>query len=84
MRRASAWRIRQPLSTQGGTMAGKDAKIEHEPENSETDANRLEDSAFVERLVADGASRLTAERIVAIQQGGAEPGRARRHTQARR
>jgi hypothetical protein len=37
----------------------------------------------VERLVADGASRLTAERIVAIERGLAEVGRARRHTTAR-
>jgi len=35
-------------------------------------------------LVADGASRLTAERIIAIERGDAEPGRARRHTQSRR
>lgn len=37
----------------------------------------------VEQLVARGASRLTAERIVAIERGDAEPGRARPHTQAR-
>ena len=36
--------------------------------------------ATVERLVADGASRLTAERIVAIERGLEEVGRARRHT----
>lgn len=38
----------------------------------------------VEQLVAQGTSRLTAERIVAIERGDAEPGRARPHTQARR
>jgi hypothetical protein len=37
----------------------------------------------VERLVAEGTSRLTAERIVAIEQGLAEPGRARRHVTSR-
>jgi hypothetical protein len=37
----------------------------------------------VERLVEAGASRLTAERIVAIERGLAEVGRARRHTTAR-
>jgi hypothetical protein len=44
---------------------------------------RLTDDAFVERLVERGVSRLTAHRIVAIQRGSAEPGRARRHAQAR-
>jgi len=37
----------------------------------------------VERLVADGASRLTAERIVAIERGLERVGRARRHTAGR-
>jgi hypothetical protein len=37
----------------------------------------------VERLVADGASRLTAERIVAIERGVETVGRARRHAVAR-
>jgi hypothetical protein len=37
----------------------------------------------VERLVEGGASRLTAERIVAIDRGLAEVGRARRHATAR-
>jgi hypothetical protein len=48
----------------------------------------LNDSAeatgLVQRLVAEGASRLTAERIAAIERGDAEPGRARRHPQSRR
>jgi hypothetical protein len=35
---------------------------------------------MVAELVAAGVSRLTAERTVEIQQGEAEPGRARRHT----
>jgi hypothetical protein len=37
----------------------------------------------VDRLVEEGASRLTAERIVAIERGLAEVGRARRHPMAR-
>jgi hypothetical protein len=37
----------------------------------------------VARLVERGSSRLTAERIVAIQHGMADPGRARRHTPTR-
>jgi hypothetical protein len=65
-------------------MPGKEAKIEHEREHSDPDRNHLEDSALVDHLVAGGASRLTAERIVAIERGEAEPGRARRHVQARR
>jgi len=51
---------------------------------TEAEARRLDRFARVERLVAGGASRLTAERIVAIERGEAEPGRARRHTQSRR
>jgi len=45
---------------------------------------KLGAGAAVERLVADGTSRLTAERIVAIEQGLAEPGRARPHVTSRR
>jgi hypothetical protein len=37
----------------------------------------------VDRLVENGMSRLTAERIVAINRDGAEPGRARAHAPAR-
>jgi hypothetical protein len=51
---------------------------------SQAEAKRLHRLARVERLVASGASRLTAERIVAIERGEAEPGRARRHTPPRR
>ncbi|MDQ4082154.1 MAG: hypothetical protein M3123_04600 [Actinomycetota bacterium] len=39
----------------------------------------LSDAELVRRLVASGMSRLTAERVVAIERGNAEPGRARRH-----
>jgi hypothetical protein len=37
----------------------------------------------VARLVEAGSSRLSAERIVAIERGTAEAGRARRHSPAR-
>jgi hypothetical protein len=47
------------------------------------DMKTLSSATIVERLVFGGASRLTAERIVAIERG-AEPGRARPHTNARR
>jgi hypothetical protein len=50
----------------------------------EADWTKLSDTAIVERLIAGGASRLTAERIVAIERGEAEPGRARTRTHARR
>jgi hypothetical protein len=39
---------------------------------------------MVAELVAAGVSRLTAERTVEIQQGEAEPGRARRHTSGKK
>jgi hypothetical protein len=45
---------------------------------------KISAAAAVERLVADGTSRLSAERIVAIEQGLAEPGRARTHVMSRR
>jgi hypothetical protein len=44
----------------------------------------LRESEVVDRLVEAGASRLTAERIVEIERGDAEPGRARPHSMARR
>jgi hypothetical protein len=44
----------------------------------------LSNQAIVERLVESGVSRLSAERIVAVQRGGVEPGRARRHAQGHR
>jgi hypothetical protein len=52
-------------------------------EVTEAEAKMLTWASPVERLVAGGISRLSAERIVEIEQGSAEPGRARRHTQAR-
>lgn len=49
---------------------------------SET-AARIEGIDRVEQLVAEGKSRLTAQRIVEIERGATEPSRARRHAQAR-
>jgi len=46
-------------------------------------AARLTDAELVELLVSDGASRVTAHRIVAIERGAAEPSRARRHAMSR-
>jgi len=65
-------------------MAAKEGTSEPEGELSASEDNRPDRSALVERLVAQGASRLTAERTVAIQQGDDAPGRARRRSQARR
>lgn len=53
-------------------------------EITEAEVKMLGGAALVERLVAGGVSRLSAERMVAIEQGIAEPGRARPHMQARR
>jgi hypothetical protein len=44
----------------------------------------LSNAMIVERLVASGFSRLSADRIVAVQRGQVEPGRARRHAQGHR
>ena len=49
-------------------------------ETGATQARAHSPTTMVAELVAAGVSRLTAERTVEIQQGEAEPGRARRHT----
>jgi hypothetical protein len=46
-------------------------------------ATRLEAIERVEQLIAQGKSRLTAERIVEIERGATEPSRARRHPTSR-
>lgn len=53
-------------------------------EMSDGEFRRLTGAGLVDRLVAGGMSRLSAERIVAIERGSAEPSRARTHSQARR
>ena len=52
-------------------------------EMTEVELRMLSTPALVDRLVDSGISRLSAERMVAIERGDAEAGRARRHTQAR-
>ena len=64
-------------------MAENEENTGREGEASDSEAKRLDRVALIERLVASGVSRLTAERMVVIQ-GGDEPGRARRRPQARR
>jgi hypothetical protein len=44
------------------------------------EAKALSDDDLVRRLVAAGTSRVTAERIVAVERHSVEPTRARRHT----
>jgi hypothetical protein len=51
---------------------------------SDWEVSRLRDWEVVDRLVEAGSSRLTAERMVEIERGEAEPGRARPHSMARR
>jgi hypothetical protein len=53
-------------------------------EITEVELRVLSSPALVDRLVGSGISRLSAERMVAIERGSAEAGRARRHTQAHR
>ncbi len=50
---------------------------------SKARAELLSDQELVELLTAEGASRLTAARIVAIERDGGEAGRARRHMRTR-
>jgi hypothetical protein len=45
----------------------------------QAEAERLSTAALVERLVASGMSRLTATRMVELERGDEEVGRARRH-----
>jgi hypothetical protein len=51
---------------------------------SEPELAELSPSVLVDRLIARGVSRLTAERFVEIQRGTGEPGRARSHPISRR
>jgi hypothetical protein len=44
----------------------------------------LSNAMIVERLVESGFSRVSADRIVAVQRGQVEPGRARRHAHGHR
>jgi hypothetical protein len=53
-------------------------------EIGEMDLRVLSSTVVVAQLVARGVSRLTAERLVEIERGDAEPGRARPHAVARR
>jgi hypothetical protein len=68
----------------GGTARDSKADRLAEIEISEADLNTLSTPVLVDRLVARGFSRLTAQRFVEIQRGTGEAGRARPHAVARR
>jgi hypothetical protein len=51
---------------------------------SQSDMEVLSTAVLVDRLVAGGVSRLTAERFLEIQRGSGEAGRARPHLLSRR
>ena len=50
----------------------------------DAEAKRLSSEMIVERLVAAGTSRLSAERIVAVERGAETSSRARPHPTSRR
>jgi hypothetical protein len=50
---------------------------------TDSELRRLRDWEVVDLLIEAGSSRLTAERMVEIERGEAEPGRARHHTARR-
>jgi hypothetical protein len=50
---------------------------------TEEQVRELSSATLVDRLVATGSSRLSAERIVAIERGLADAGRARSHAKGR-
>ena len=49
-----------------------------------SELRHLSNAMIVDRLVDSGVSHLSAHRIVAVQRGQVEPGRARRHAQSHR
>lgn len=51
---------------------------------TEADLKSFGAAVLVERLMTGGVSRLSAERMVAINSGSAEPSRARARMQSRR
>jgi hypothetical protein len=53
-------------------------------EIAHSEVHWLSNAMIVERLCDSGVSRLSAERIVAVQRGEVEPGRARRHATGHR
>ena len=69
---------RDKVELRGGVVGvGRFGKVEI----AAADVNALSN---IEQLVARGASRLTAARILEIERGDDAPGRALPHTQARR
>ncbi len=63
----------------GGTAENGNAALLGKLGMADAQTKLLTSTVLVERLVARGFSRLTAERFAEIQRGTGEPGRARRH-----
>ena len=63
----------------GGTAENGNAALLGKLEMADAQTKLLTSTVLVERLVARGFSRLTAERFAEIQRVTGEPGRARRH-----
>jgi hypothetical protein len=70
------------MAVQGETESGVTLFGVLEIRNSEL--RYLSNAMIVERLVESGVSRVSADRIVAVQRGQVEPGRARRHGHSHR
>jgi hypothetical protein len=68
----------------GRTASGSNSNGLAGLEISESELKLHSDTVLVARLMAQGVSRLTAERFVEIQRGTGESGRARPHAVARR
>jgi hypothetical protein len=74
-------RARRHLTGKGCVIARKETNGKIEIADAEM---HLSSVVLVERLVARGFSRLSAERFVEIERGAGEAGRARPHPVARR
>jgi hypothetical protein len=77
------------LALEGAAVPAPDEKSEGVTlfgtlEIAHSEVHWLSNAIIVERLVDSGVSRLSAERIVAVQRGEVEPGRARRHATGHR
>jgi hypothetical protein len=69
-----------PIDSRGREIAVKAEEIQL----AVREMKSLSNAMVVERLVDAGVSRLSAERVVAIERKVCEPGRARTHTMSRR
>jgi hypothetical protein len=65
------------MTDEGVPIAGRERETEGDGESSDFETKPLDRSALLERLVASGLWRLSAERTAVIQGADEEPGRAR-------